>query len=236
MFKQLAQGLRAHLEPAPWSFAIVVIASGGVPVAYTHGHVLLDSPNGGETLVGGEVITIEWHVDVMHNTLDWDLWYSTESNEGPWLELATDLPKGNIDPGAVHTFDWTVPEINAPSSWVRVQQDNAGEDYIDVNDASFSIASPLGGADFTGNGSVDAADLSAWEQGFGTASGADPADGDADLDTDVDGADFLAWQSELTGTAVSLSATAHPVPEPAATALLLMGMLFFLWPRRTYLP
>ena len=174
---------------------------------------------------GGSEFTIEWHVEKAHNTLDWDLWVSTESNDGPWQEIAVDLAAGDTTQNAVHTFDWTLPNQDISSAWVRVRQDNAGDDYLDVSDASFSIAALLGGADFTGDGNVNAADLNAWQQGFGKIMGV-PTDGDADLDRDVDGADFLAWQSGYDGAGVSLAA--HSVPEPAATALLVLGMILML--------
>ena len=47
-------------------------------------HVELDSPNGGQSLVAGSTVTIEWHAAVEHDTIDWDLWYSTASETGPW--------------------------------------------------------------------------------------------------------------------------------------------------------
>ncbi len=43
----------------------------------TRGHVILDAPNGGEVLEAGSVFTIEWQVQIAHNQLNWDLWYST---------------------------------------------------------------------------------------------------------------------------------------------------------------
>jgi hypothetical protein len=54
-------------------------------------------------------------------------------------------------------------------------------------------------ADFDGNGQVNAADLAAWRGGYGTAANAPFASGDADLDHDVDGADFLTWQRTFAG-------------------------------------
>ena len=204
-------------------------ASWGLLCCITRAHVGLDSPNGGESLTAGSSFAIDWHVEIRHNTLDWDLWYSLESSDGPWEEIALDLPPGNIDDGAPHTFDWTVPNVDDASAWLRVRQDNAGDDYYDVSDASFSISAALGGADFTGDGSVDGADLAAWQHGFGTDS-ASPSDGDADLDGDVDGADFLNWQTSYDG-ANSLR-IAQVVPEPVATILLVLGMILLLWQRR----
>jgi len=48
--------------------------------------------------------------------------------------------------------------------------------------------------DFNQNNTINATDLAIWNQGFGTTTGAERSDGDADLDGDVDGNDFLGWQ------------------------------------------
>lgn len=74
--------------------------------------------------------------------------------------------------------------------------------------------------DFDGDGLVDDADLSIWQNDFGMA-GNLPADGD--LDGDVDGADFLLWQQNLGASDAVTSATA--VLEPTTWAMLLGGSL-----------
>lgn len=79
-------------------------------------------------------------------------------------------------------------------------------------------------ADFDQDHSVDADDLAAWRQGFGIASSATRAHGDADGDQDVDAADFLVWQRQL-GTTPAYSAAIR-IPEPTAGAvLLIVGVL-----------
>lgn len=225
MFIQLAHGLRAHFLLAIFSLACFAFLC-----RVSEAHVQLDSPNGGETLSGGSAFTIEWQVAVGHNQLDWDLWYSTESNNGPWLEIATDLPAGDTSSNSLHSFDWSTPNSDISSAWVRVRQDNMGQDYFSISESSFSITAVLGGADFTGNGNVDAEDLAIWESGFGTPSGALPSNGDADLDADVDGTDFLVWQNEFSGAGAALEV--QTVPEPSTAFALLAGMVLFLWQRR----
>lgn len=69
-------------------------------------------------------------------------------------------------------------------------------------------------ADFTGDGSVNGADLDQWELSYNVDDGAD-----ANGDGLSDGQDFLIWQVASTGAPLS-AATA--VPEPS-TFLLLMG-------------
>ncbi len=102
-------------------------------------HITLLNPNGGETLTFGDLFSMEWRIDIAHNQQNWDLWYSTEGPTGGWVEIAMDLAPGATNPGSIHSFDWTIPEVLADEVWVRVRMDNAGTDYFDVSNASFSI-------------------------------------------------------------------------------------------------
>jgi hypothetical protein len=206
-------------------FLLVLLFPG---VAYSH--VILDSPVGGESLDGGFTFSIDWHVHIMHNTQDWDLWYTTvDPSLNDWTVIVSDLPKGNITAGAAHTFDWHVPNSDITAAWVRVRQDNSGTDYEDVSGASFSIAAAEMG-DFSGNGVVNGVDLQIWEGGFGTSSGAFFTDGDDDSDGDVDGGDFLRWQRNALNSS-PLSFTVG-VPEPASLLLLALGGATALFRRR----
>ena len=102
-------------------------------------HVDLDEPNGGEQLDAGSVFRIEWTVAQAHNLVDWDLWYSTNGLQGPWIPIAMDLPPGNPAAGSQHHYDWTVPNTPSTSVRVRVRQDNTGTDYTDESDADLEI-------------------------------------------------------------------------------------------------
>ena len=78
-------------------------------------------------------------------------------------------------------------------------------------------------ADANGDGEVDDADLSSWAAGYGMSSGATAADGDADLDGNVDGADWLAVQRSYGDTALVAGAAALAVvPEPNTGYLFLL--------------
>jgi len=72
-------------------------------------------------------------------------------------------------------------------------------------------------SDIQGDG-VDGADLGFWSAGFGI-NDALLVDGDFDLDTDVDGADFLKWQRQF-GSGVPALSAAAAVPEPSSITLL----------------
>jgi hypothetical protein len=172
-------------------------------------HVELDNPNGGEMLTGGSTFTIEWRPAVAaHDTLKFDLWYSTTADSGPWTVIATNVPPGDLSVGSLHTFAWTVPSISDSSAWVRVRQDNnVDQDYEDVSDGAFSIAAALPG-DYNGDGTVDAADYVKWRKSGGTQG------------------QFNTWRANFGETAGSGRATLLvAVPEPATTALLVIGLL-----------
>lgn len=81
-------------------------------------------------------------------------------------------------------------------------------------------------ADFDVDGDVDAADLAAWQSGFGVSGGAAKSDGDENLDGNVNGFDFLQWQRQYTPPPAPAIAA---VPEPATLALALasLGVLSF---------
>lgn len=106
-------------------------------------HVRLDAPDGGEVLRAGSTFTIEWSVLVRHATQNWDLWYSTTGPNGPWLPIVMDLPPGDIDRNARHSYAWTVPDVESTRVRIRVRQDNAAEDYYDVSANDLSILPSL---------------------------------------------------------------------------------------------
>jgi len=151
----------------------------GLVAPFASGHVNLDAPNGGEVFDAGSIHTITWHVAVSHDTQNWDLWYSTGSNDGPWTEIAVDLPPGDTDAGAVHTYAWTVPDVADDTVWVRVQQDNSGTDYDGVSAGPFAIAAC--GWDIDGNGTVGFSDLTQLLKSWG-ACPVPPAVCPADID------------------------------------------------------
>jgi parallel beta-helix repeat protein len=88
---------------------------------------------------------------------------------------------------------------------------------VDMGAIEFAAAPPLAGADFDSSGVVDAADLAIWTTGFGTTTGAQRDDGDANNDGAVDGGDFLAWQRQLTGGGM------QAVPEPTTNCVPLLA-------------
>jgi hypothetical protein len=121
-------------------------------------HVALDAPNGNETFSPGDVVTIQWHIYIPHETQDWDLWYATDATgsfpfcgdqAGPtWMPILMDIPVtcqqggGSCDlpGGCIMEYAWTIPEgVASETVKVRVRQDNTGADYYDVSNTSFAI-------------------------------------------------------------------------------------------------
>lgn len=117
-----------------WLSLVLVLAATGI----AQGHVILDSPNGGEELAAGTKFTIIWHVQISHLSMtDWDLRYSITGDSGPWAVIALDLPAGDKTAGSVHTYEWTVPAVTTSQARVKVVMD--GTPYNDISDADFSI-------------------------------------------------------------------------------------------------
>ncbi len=98
-------------------------------------HVQLDSPTGGETFTAGETVTIQWTILIPHNTLNWDLYFSSDGGAS-WDPIQLDNPPGDL------SFQWEVPAIATAQGRVRVFMDNSGTDYEDAS-MDFTIEAPL---------------------------------------------------------------------------------------------
>ncbi|QDT73587.1 hypothetical protein [Lacipirellula limnantheis] len=108
-----------------------------------------------------------------------------------------------------------------PAAWSEISFDMFGEDEAGTGNpfvlratVTTISATPLSLADFTHDGVVDAGDLAAWKAGFAGDAEASHAQGDADNDSHVDGADFLIWQRN-----VGVTAGVSVVPEPVGLLL-----------------
>ncbi|MEM8946874.1 MAG: hypothetical protein AAGD11_16995, partial [Planctomycetota bacterium] len=112
------------------------------------------------------------------------------------------------DPTQVVNIPSTQVGIN-PGDTLTIEVDGQGDDVTGPNAGVSTFASwdvtiteidgsNLGeGADFNGDLTVNGDDLTNWIAGYGTTSGANKSDGDADDDGDADGGDFLLWQQEF---------------------------------------
>lgn len=80
------------------------------------------------------------------------------------------------------------------------------------------------GADLNFDGQVNGGDLAIWQTAYG-----ETAVGDADLDGDTDGRDFLLWMRQLTGAGQLTEALS--VPEPSAMSLVWFATAFVVFGR-----
>jgi hypothetical protein len=191
-------------------------------------HVELQSPNGGEVLIGGTPFLIEWMPAVApHDTLHWDLWYSTIATDGPWTAIALDLPPGDPTVGSLHFYTWQLPNFTEPAMWVRIRQENdIDEDYEDISENSFSIVTATGlTGDYNGNDEVDAADYTVWRNTLGQIGMGLAADGNEN--NEIDAEDYDLWKANFGETT---GGNGTEVPEPATILFLLMGTCWLgLW-------
>jgi len=103
---------------------------------------------------------------------------------------------------------------------------------LSINQGDFQglVALFVEDADFDADNDIDGADFLAWQQGFGTNSGATLAQGDANGDGAVNAADLAVWENQYGAvTALSaLSGAVAAVPEPASLLLFGLGGMFML--------
>ncbi|TWU22791.1 hypothetical protein [Bythopirellula polymerisocia] len=89
------------------------------------------------------------------------------------------------------------------------------------------IEGPSVSADFDMDGDVDGKDFLTWQRGFGINDGsAQPGDGDATGDGNVNAADLSVWQNTYSPEALIVSSVS--VPEPATMAIACAAMFSLL--------
>ena len=93
--------------------------------------VIVNAPNGGETLAGGSVTTISW--DAAGDALNVELYYSRDA--GVQYELIAD----NLD--LQGEYEWTVPNVATMKGKVKAMMVNAGggEVLSDASDRVFTV-------------------------------------------------------------------------------------------------
>jgi len=147
-------------------------------------HVHLLTPTGGETLQAGSTYEVSWQITIVHDTQNWDLYYSIGGQKGPWEPIALDIPVGDNSQNSIHTFDWVIPDTPSDSVWVRIVQDNTEGNYDDTNDQPCRIVSaPACEGDLNMDGGVNVIDLLHVIDQWGIAGS--PADANDDGTVDV---------------------------------------------------
>ncbi len=107
---------------------------------------------------------------------------------------------------------------------------SAGAGFMAFDNILLQLQAPAApdDANFNGDATVDAADLTIWNNGFGSLGG--PTSGDANNDGTVDGGDFLIWQQQHNAAAVPAAAG---VPEPASAAMVVVALAALAAARRS---
>ena len=122
--------------------------------------------------------------------------------------------------------------VSVLGPWLYLRGQTAFHDNPDLGWRMNALARQRPFADFDEDGDVDADDLTAWKDRFGTWIGMNDADGD-DIQT---GSDFLYWQQQFgevppdvaaldAAINAALAASATAIPEPATFSLLAAAML-----------
>lgn len=105
-------------------------------MAQLFAHVSLSSPEGGETFHPGEMIEVSWVEVISHNTLNWDLLFSSDGGL-TWESIEADIAVEKLK------YQWTVPAITTMQGQIKVVQDNEGADY-ESSSQNFTIVVATG--------------------------------------------------------------------------------------------
>jgi len=89
-------------------------------------HVDLLGPLGGESFFPRDYYTITWDVKIVHEPIDFDLYFSPDGGE-TWQELAS-LQSDQFE------FQWTIPDLETEQAQIRIIQDNVDEDYASTSE------------------------------------------------------------------------------------------------------
>lgn len=107
-------------------------------IQFSHAHVTLDSPKGGETFAPLSKITIKWTETQDHGENDWDIYYSLDGGE-VWKEIAIDIEDASYE------YTWEVPIAETSNAKIKIVQDNSsGTAFEDISE-KFTISNTPGG-------------------------------------------------------------------------------------------
>jgi hypothetical protein len=150
-------------------------------------------PDGGESLVAGEIYTIDWGVDNPIGLQDFPftLYYSSNGGED-YVKIVEGLEEYS------RIYDWQVPAVNSSNAKIKITAtDVFGQVFEAESSSPFTISippigtinSPNGGEVLKGGGTVEIS----WNE---AEEGMDPADYTVNLKSSVNGGE---WQEIVTG-------------------------------------
>lgn len=152
--------------------------------------------------------------------------------------------------GDWHLYEWSLDDDSQWEGWVAgngeingqtvtldsIQFFGSGDATVWLDKVAFNpfgtlsleAISALAG-DYNGNGIVDAADYTVWQDSFGSTLSLD-ADGNGN--GIVDAADYTVWQDNFGATAGGALAASLAIPEPGTACLVIPGLMWALKRRR----
>jgi hypothetical protein len=151
-----------------------------------------------------------------------ELALTVTANDADVLDVLTysldSAPVGATINPLTGAFSWTpASEFDLPTTvTVRVTDDSPSA-LFDFKSFDITDSSLVPSADFNDSGQINGFDFLQWQRGFGTLA-AVHADGDADYDADVDGADLAVWESQFGQPAPANAAASSSVVATAAAA------------------
>ncbi len=179
------------------------------------------------TILGNLALTSSSILDMQLGNDYSHLWVTGDASLGGTLSLSL---APNYNPQSGDSFEILRSSNLTGTFSLEVMTTNPGllwdVDYVsDSVFVTFGVTAPPGsGADFNGDGIVDAGDVAIWKNNFGLGANPPPVatqgDGDANGDGVVDGADFLLIQQQFGGPPPAVPAVAA-VPEPSSILLAL---------------
>ncbi len=98
-------------------------------------HVTLTAPTGGKSFDVGQTVEIKWSLDISHNQVDWDLYFSPD-NGVTWETVISGMPVSQL------SYSWTVPDLETQTALLRIVQDNQDFDYRSTS-TTLSIGSAV---------------------------------------------------------------------------------------------
>ena len=103
---------------------LIVLVFSFIMVGNLNAHVGLNYPQGGQTFFVGDTVEIKWQNIIIHNPIDWDLYFSPDGG-AYWQPIELNLPITQFD------YRWIVPNVLSDSAQIKIVQDNVGDDYED---------------------------------------------------------------------------------------------------------
>ncbi len=103
------------------------------------GHITLDEPAASIVVKSGSQVTLSSRITLSHVLESWNVSYPTTGINGSWTSIVEGLPPGNPDIDSIHTYDWTVPQLDTNEARLRVEMVNTTPNDLAYGEGDFTI-------------------------------------------------------------------------------------------------